>query len=296
MDQTLDIQTRDAVRGAALAQARDAVRAFALTHGYLDGHLCGCGRPSCLNDHHATMSLVTMLRAVSTGWTSAGPNPAGEALLRERLLAFARAFGLDECPNGDPECHCARIGDGDAREVLRTVADAWHGRAGNVAPEGLAAGEGPALTLEGVAALADYHAYHRAVLDALALRLDPEQADSFRAVVSRVRENPGGAWREEARAMAAEALASWVPRPGDIPEVHRVLDSALALAFHAEWTTGDAADFETAAADACGAILVRGFAHPSVTEILFAPFAGVVSLEDLDAFAEAELLAEGVGA
>ncbi|HST63037.1 MAG TPA: hypothetical protein VLK84_30290, partial [Longimicrobium sp.] len=65
----------------------------------------------------------------------------------------------------------------------------------------------------------------------------------------------------------------------------------LSVAFHADWTSGDAADLEQAAADACARVLVRGIAHASVTAALFAPFASAISLADLDAFADTEILA-----
>ncbi len=290
MDESSD-PTRDTVRGLVLSQARDAVRSFAMAHGFLDAHLCGCGRPTCLNDNPATMSLVAMLRAVSTGWTD-GPDPAGELLLRERLLAFARTFALDNCPNGDPACHCAKIEGADARGVLRTVADAWHGRAGNVAAAGLGPHAPPALSAESIVALATDHARHLAALDALAILLDPASGDVLLRITERVRENAGGAWLEEARCMAAEAIASWMPRPDQLREVGHVLDGALAVAFHQDWTVADADDLHRASADACSAILVRGICHESVSEILYRPFAGVVSMDDLDAYADAEWLSE----
>lgn len=282
--------TRDAVRGLALAQARDAVREFAQAYGFLDAYLCGCGRPTCINDDPERMSLVMMLRAVSSQWTSI-PDPAPEALLRERLLAFARAFDLDSCPNGDPACHCAHIADGDARQVLRTVATVWHGRAGNMAPAEPGLHAPPALSAETVASLATDHAHHLAVLDALALQMVPDRSADFLRVARRAAREQGGAWLEEARAMAAETLASWMARPGDIPEVGRVRDSATAIAFRCAWTVGDAAALEGAAADACAAILIRGIAHPSITELLLAPFEGVVPIADLDALADVEALA-----
>lgn len=284
----------DSVRNAILGQARAALAAFARSHGFLGHHhLCGCGRPSCANDNPETVSLAVLLRAVATEWVQ-GPDPAGEVLLRERLLAFARTFGLDVCPDGDPECYCVQLDRGDARAVVRTVADVWHGRAGNPGP--LGEDETP-IDAETIAQMADDHAHNLRVLDAFALFLDPERAPAIRTVVALARAAQGGAWIEEARAMSREALASWLPAPsgeetnGGLAEVRRVLDSALAVAFHADWTTEDARDLAHAAADACAAVLVRGIAHESITDALFAPFAPIISLSDLDAFADTEILA-----
>lgn len=279
----------DAERNTVLAEARQAVSRLAGTHGFLTNHLCGCGRPGCPNDDPETMSLAVMLRAVSGEWTGA-PDPAGEVLLRERLLAFAATFGLDVCPGGDPECHCVHLDRGDARGVLRTVADVWHGRTGNPGPAADDA-TAPRISADVLAEMAEDHAHNLRVLDALALVLDPERAPAMRAVLTHARGAEGGAWLLEARAMATESLASWIPNPSGLAEVGRVLDSALSVAFHADWTSADAADLEQAAADACAGVLVRGIAHESVTAALFAPFASAISLADLDAFADTEILA-----
>ncbi len=274
-----------AVRDHTLATVREALAALAREHGFLAHHLCGCGRPSCPNDNPETVSLAVLLRAVATEWVGL-PEPSDELELRVQLLAFASTFGLDVCPSGDPDCHCVQLGRGDTREVVRTIADAWHGRAGNPGP----IGEDAPITSDVIADLADDHAHNLRVLDALVFFLDPERGPALLTVVAAARRAEGGAWLAEARAMASEALASWLPNPTLLPEVGRVLDSALAVAFHADWTTADAADLERAAADACAAVLVRGIAHESVTEVLFAPLAAVVSLGDFDAFADMEIL------
>jgi hypothetical protein len=264
-------------RNAVLSQAREAVSRIGRSHGFL-----GNGQPEA-------MSLAAMLRAVSTEWVGA-PDPAGEVRLRERLLAFARTFELDVCPSGDPECYCVQLDRGDARDVLRTVADVWHGRSGNPGP-GPDDPSMPRISAAILAEMAEDHAHNLRVLDGLALFLDPERAPALRAVVAHARDAEGGAWLLEARAMATEALASWVPNPSSLAQVGRVLASARSVAFHADWTSLDAADLEQAAADACKAVLVRGIAHESVTAALFAPMAAAVSLADLDAFADTEILA-----
>ena len=262
-----------------LARARDAVRAFAIHHGFLDGHLCGCGRPTCINDNPATMSLVGMLRAVSTEWHSA-PDPQGEASLRAALLAFAGTFGLDACPAGDPDCAACSLATADTRTVLRTLADLWHGRAGNpVAPTG-----------ELIIATAHEYANGLAMLDVLALRLDPKIPSPYADVLKAAQEGEGTPWLAEARAMAAEAIATWLPNLSGTAEARRVLDSALSIAIDWEWTRHEAAVFERAAADAVAAVLVRGIAHPSVAERLYQPFSSLLAMSDLAAAAEVDLL------
>jgi hypothetical protein len=119
------------------------------------------------------------------------------------------------------------------------------------------------------------------LLDALALRLDPASAASFRPVVGAMAASFGRPWPEEARAMAAEAAATWLAPPGEQRQAHRVLDGAIAVAWHGDWTAEDAALLEGAAADACTAILTSGIVHPTVTAALYAPFAEAVSFEAL---------------
>jgi len=278
---TLALSPEFAVRDAALAQARAEVLALAVRHGYIERHLCGCGNPRCRNDAAETMPLLGLLRAVATEWGDEPP-PVGQGLLRSRLLMFARAFGLLECPCGKADCPTLTADREDARGLLRIVADAWHGRAGNrVAPHGSGDElERSALDLASwMRDAADRYAWNLGLLDALALRLDPAAADAFRPVVGAMAASYGRPWPEEARAMAAEAAATWLAPPGDQQEVHRVLDSALAVAWHGDWTTEDAAMLEGAAADACMAILTSGIVHPTVTAALYAPFAEAVSIE-----------------
>jgi hypothetical protein len=274
---------QSAVRDTVLAHARDALRAFGLAHGFLAAHVCGCRREGCDNDNVRTMSLAFLLRAVAEAWT-AEPDPGAEAVLRERLLAFARVFRLGDCPCGDAGCPAARMGTGNARDVVRTLADAWHGRAGNRFHH----------SAEHIASLAQDHAANLASLHALALHLDPADASRIQAVVAAARVAEGGAWLTEARALAAEAIATWLPHPGGLKEVRRVMDSALSVAFHAGWTTAAAAVFERAVADACAGILVRGIAHPSVTEVLLSPLRAAIAVSDLDAAADAYRLAAGM--
>lgn len=293
--ETTKLDTVATDRNAVVMHAREAVRHFGLRHGFLEAHRCDCGGADCRNAKPETMSFGWMVRAVASSWTQA-PDPLQEVGMRERLLSVARVFGLDECPEGHADCRCVRIEAGDARDVMRAVADAWHGRAGNFGPlVPNEAGEMP-ITAGGIAGMADAHAQNLRVLDILAWQLDPNAAPRFRAVVEAARAAEGGAWLEEARAMAAEALASWLPLPTSLEEVSRVLDSALAVAFHGDWTTQDARDFDRAAADAVSAVLVRGFAHESVTEVLFAPFQPILSLQDLDAAAMADALSAGIAA
>jgi hypothetical protein len=280
MDSILEehqVETPAGDRDAVLSRAREAVSRIGRSHGFLG------------NDQPEAMSLAAMLRAVSTQWVGA-PDPAGEVLLREHLLAFARTFELDVCPSGDPECYCIRLDRGDARDVLRTIADVWHGRSGNPGPDPDDPSM-PRISPAILAEMAEDHAHNLRVLDGLALFLDPERAPALRAVVAQARDAEGGAWLLEARAMATEALASWVPNPSSLAEVGRVLVSALSVAFHADWTSVDAADLEQAAADACAGVLVRGIAHESVTAALFAPIGAAIALADLDAFADTEILA-----
>jgi hypothetical protein len=272
-----------AVRDAALAQARAEVLAFAVRNGFVDRHLCGCGNPQCRNDSAETMPLLGLLRAVTTDW-GAEPQPAGQGLLRSRLLMFARAFGLLECPCGNEDCPTLTADREDARGLVRIVADAWHGRAGNrVPPQGDGeAREHAAIELASwMRDAADRYAWNLGLLDALALRLDPSRAAGFRAVAGAMAASFGRPWPSEARAMAAEAAATWLTPPGQQQEVHRVLDAALAVAWHADWTTEDAALLEGAAADACMAILTSGIVHSTVTAALYAPFAEAVPLETL---------------
>lgn len=276
----------------AVLQLRDHLRRFGRSHGFLEGHLCPCGRAGCPEGSVETMSLVSMLRAVATEWRE-GPDPAREPLLRHRLLSFSRAFALLECPCGDPDCPAATAGEADTRTLLRVVADLWHGRAGNRADVSGPGDEAwAARTDEVLAWMGGRFARNLAALIALALRLDPAGADAFRSTLAAARARESGAWLAEARAMAAEAIATWLPDPATLIEVRRVTDGALAVAYHGGWTTGDAADFERAAADACSAVLVLGIAHVSVSEALFAPFAGLTSLADLDTAVDALLAAE----
>lgn len=292
----MDTTTLDdpgAVRNAVIMQARESLRQFGLRHGFLEAHRCECGRPDCSQAHPESMSFGWMVRAVASSWTDA-PDPGQEVGMRERLLAVARVFGLDECPEGNAHCRCVSMEQGDARDLVRAVADVWHGRAGNFEPlVPNDEGELP-INREAIAGMAAAHAQNLRFLDTLAWQLSPDGAPRFRAVLETARAAEGGAWLEEARAMAAEALVSWLPVPESLEEVRRVLDSALAVAFHADWNAQDARDFDRAAADACTAVLVRGFAHESVTEVLFAPFQAVLSMQDLDAAAMADALAAGI--
>jgi hypothetical protein len=266
----------------AVEQARDAVYRLCAPRGWIKPFLCGCGRPDCRNDDERTASLATMLRAAATSWTDE-PEPSREAALRDTLLAFARVFRLDECPAGTPGCRCTRIGDGDAHAVLVAVADAWHGHNGNLVSP----------TPQKIEAMARAHARNAAALEVLARRLDPGDEASFRRMLPLAAASEG-AWRAEARAVAAEAIATWIPQPTTIPEVGRVLDGALSIALHGEWTTPEAALAERVAADVCSALLVRGFTHPFVTESLYAPFSGLVALDDLDAAVDADWIAEAL--
>lgn len=272
-----------AVRDAALAQLRAEVLTFATRHGFVDRHLCGCGNPACRNAAAETMPLLGLLRAVATEW-GPEPPPVGQGLLRSRLLMFARSFGLLECPCDRADCPTLTADRQDARGLVRIVADAWHGRAGNrVAPQGNGEeGERAAMDLASwMRDTAERYAWNLGLLDALALRLDPAEAGRFRVVVGAMAASFGRPWPEEARAMAAEAAAAWLTPPGEQPEIHNVLDAALAIAWHADWTTEDAALLEGAAADACMAILTSGIVHPTVTAALYAPFAEAVPLETL---------------
>jgi hypothetical protein len=79
----------------------------------------------------------------------------------------------------------------------------------------------------------------------------------------------GRPWPEEARAMMAEASATWLAPPGEQSEVHRVLDAAISVTWHGDWTAEDAALLEGAAADDCMAILTSGIVHPTVTAALY---------------------------
>lgn len=267
----------------AVEEARGALRRLGSPRGWIAPHLCGCARPGCRNDREETASLAVLLRAASTAWTRDEPEPVEAAHVRESLLALARAFRLDECPEGTPGCRCRALEEGDARAVLRAVADAWHGRSGNLVSP----------TPEKLRSMAYAHAANVAAVEMLARRLDPDLADTFRAAVPRAA-RPEGAWKAEARAMAAEAIATWVPEPATLPEVGRVLDGALAVAFHGGWTSEEALGFESVAADACAGLLARGFAHESVTAALLAPLGAVVSAQDLDAAAEAERIVDAL--
>lgn len=287
-----------AVRDAALAQVRAEVHAFAVRHGLVDRHLCRCGNPSCRYGSADTMPLLGLLRAVAMDW---GPEPAaaGQGLMRSRLLMFARSFGLLECPCGRDDCPTLTAEREDARGLVRIVADAWHGRAGNrVAPQGDGeVGEQAALELATwMRDAADRYAWNLGLLDALALRLDPAAADTFRGVVGAMAASFGRPWPEEARAMAAEATATWFSPPGERPEIQRVLDAAVAVAFHADWTIADAELLEGAAIDACMAILTSGIVHPTVTAALYAPFAEAVPLETLQDDLEQTLAIGGAAA
>jgi hypothetical protein len=280
------------VLDSALAHLRDHLRRFGRTHGFLHGHLCRCGRPECPETRVESMSLVSMLRAVATEWRD-GPEPRREPLLRQRLLTFARAFRVLECPCGEADCPTTTAQDADTRTLLRVVADVWHGRAGNrvdVADTGEP--RWPGRATEVMEWMAQRYARNAAALTPLALRLDPQRAGSFRSVPAEAERREGGAWLAEARAMAAEAIATWLPDAASLPEARRVTDVALAVAYHGGWTTGEAADFERAAADACSAVLSHGIVHESVSEALMAPFAGLVTLQDLDAAVDALLLAD----
>jgi hypothetical protein len=241
------------------------------------------------------MPLAGLLRAVATEWRG-DPDPAGQAVLRARVLMFARAFRLLECPCGSPDCPTATAGRQDTRTLIRIVADVWHGRSGNRVPPDPAGGaEATAAAhefAEWMRETADRYAWNLGLLDALALRLDPALAPAFRGVPGAMAASLARAWPEEARAMAAEATATWLSPPGEQPEVRRVLDGALAIAWHAEWTARDAGLFEAAAADACMAILTSGIVHPTVTAALYAPFAGAVPFEVLQDDLERSL---GVG-
>jgi hypothetical protein len=270
-----------AVLDHVVDQARAALRRLCTPRGWILSHLCGCGRPDCRNDREDTASLATLLRAASTAATRAEPEPDNAEDVRESLLALARAFRLDECPDGNPDCRCAALEGGDTYTVLRAVADAWHGRSGNLVSP----------TREQLRRMADSHATNVAALEVLARRLDPDLADTFLPVLPAA-ENAEGAWKREARAMAAEAIATWVPEPATIPEVGRVLDGALAVAFHGGWTSEDAVAFERVVADACSGLLARGFAHESVAAALLAGVATMVSPQDLDAAADSELIVD----
>jgi hypothetical protein len=249
-----------AVRNAVIMQAAESLRHFAQGRGFLEAHPCECGRDECPQVNPETMSFGWMVRAIASSWTDA-PDPAHEVGMRERLLAVASAFGLDECPEGHADCRCASMKQADARAVVRAVADAWHGRAGNFGPLVPDEAGGLPITREAIGEMATAHAQNLRFLDTLAWQLSPDRAPQFRAVVETARAAEGGAWLEEARALAAEAIVSWLPVPESLDEVRRVLDSALAVAFHADWTAQDARDFDRAAADACTAVLVRGCHH-----------------------------------
>jgi uncharacterized protein (DUF2267 family) len=269
------------VLDTAVDRARTALHRLCSPRGWLAPHLCGCGRASCRNDREETVSLAILLRATGTAWAPDEPEPAEAAHLRECLLALAQAFGLDDCPEGTPGCRCSALEEGDARAVLLAVADAWHGRSGNlVAP-----------TPEKLRAMAESHAANVAALEVLARRLDPDLADTFRAALPPAGRLEG-AWEAEARAMAAEAIATWIPEPTTLTQVGRVLDGALAVAFHGGWTSEEAVAFEGVMADACAGLLARGFAHESVTAALLAPLGAVVSPQDLYAAADAERMAD----
>ncbi|HEX6039667.1 hypothetical protein [Longimicrobium sp.] len=284
--------TEETVRDATLARLRDGLRSFGIAHGFLDRHLCGCGNPRCAQDRVETMSLLAMLRAVATEWV-AEPDPVREPLLHHRLASFARVFALLECPCGDPDCPTTHSAGMDTRAYVRLVADMWHGRAGNrVAFAHTEAEEWSANAAGVVVDIADRFARNLAVLNTLALQLSPDDAERIHSVASAAASLERSAWRAEARAMAAEAIATWLPHPEPIVEVRRVVDSALAVAYHAGWTTGDAALIERAAMDACSGILTLGVVHLSVSQALFAPFSRVVSLTDLDAAVDALLIAE----
>jgi hypothetical protein len=284
--------TEAIVRDATLARLRDGLRSFGIAHGFLDRHLCGCGSPRCAQDRVETMSLLGMLRAVAMEWV-AEPDPAREPLLHHRLASFARVYELLECPCGDPDCLTTRSATMDTRAYVRLVADMWHGRAGNRVTVADTEAEGwRAHTAGVVVEIGDRFARNLAALNTLALRLDPRDADRFQPVATAAAGLERSAWRAEARAMAAEAIATWLPHPESIVEVKRVVDSALALAYHAGWTTGDAAMLERAAVDACSGILTLGIVHVSVSQALFAPFSRVVSLTDLDSAVGALLIAD----
>jgi hypothetical protein len=283
--------TEELVRDTTLARLRDTLRSFGSAHGFLIPYLCGCGNEGCAQARVETTSLLTMLRAVATEWT-AEPDPSAEPLLQTRLASFARAFDLLECPCDDPRCPTVSAWRLDARALLRVVADMWHGRAGNRVGVADTAVEGWAdhvslVLSEG----SDRYARNLGALTALSLRLDPVDAHTFRRVLPAA-EGQESAWLGEARAMAAEAMATWLPTPDPVREARRVLDGALALAWEAGWTTSEAAVFERAAADACSGVLTLGFVHPSVTKRLFAPFATVVSLADLEGAGAALLQAD----
>jgi hypothetical protein len=289
---TTPSRTEEVVRHTTLARLRDALRSFGSAHEFLTPHLCGCGNPGCAQDSLETMSLLAMLRAVATEWVG-DPDPQKEPLLHTRLGAFARAFGLLECPCADPQCPTAAAWRMDTRAFLRVIADMWHGRAGNRVTVGATSTEGWSDHVSLVVTdIADRYARNLGALTTFALRLDPADAHAFRPVLEAVEEQERSAWLTEARAMAAEAIATWLPAPGSIPEVERVMEGALSLAYHAGWTTWEAALLERAAADACSAVLTLGIVHISVSQKLFAPFTSVLPLADLDAAVAALLQAE----
>lgn len=281
---SLALSPEFAVRDAALAQARAELLSFAVRHHFVDGHLCGCGNPRCRNDAAETMPLLGLLRAVATEWVTE-PEPGGHGLLRSRLLMFARSFGLLECPCGDEHCPMLTADQADVRGLVRLVADAWHGRAGNRVPprgEGHEREQAAEKMADWLHDVAERYAWNLALLDMLALRMDPADSERYRRIPGAMGVSFGRPWAEEARAMAAEAIATWLSPPGEEREVQRVLDSALAIAWHGDWTTEDAALLEGAAADACMAILTSGIVHPTVTAVLYAPFAEAVPLEALE--------------
>lgn len=285
--QTTTVSLDPARANRALIELRDAVRRIGIAGDLFRAHLCACGRAGCPEADPASMSLLSMLRALATGWRSAPPTPEVQARLGAQLHAFADAFDLLACPCGEADCPTLSAERMETPALLRLVADQWHGRAGNrIDTVDTGHPDWEARVLRTLGWMAERFARNLGMLVELTRRLRPVPDQVLRGVLAAGRDRRDPDWLAEARAMISEAIATWLPHPGSLPEVAELGDTALALAAFEGWSVAEAAEFEGLAADGAMAILAFGIAHESVSRALFASFEVITKLTDLEAATE----------
>jgi hypothetical protein len=248
----------------AVATARDALLLFAAAEGVLQSLVCDPVDPDCRYPDLATLRqdvTVDELLSLIAAIPDTGEEDRGEeaTALYPVLLELAEAF--------DVFIEQTSLVHGDAIALAESMVTEWHAMSG-CCNEDPSPGEAT-IAVKRMGANLDALP---AVLDSVN-RLYPEVKQT---VAARFEEGERLPWRSEARHLAEHAIEAWLPQGVSPPQIVRTLEAARAGSTGRTGERSLNAVLGRATADLALGRLVRGVARDGVSDVLEAPFAGVL--------------------
>lgn len=256
-----------------LKAARTALVAYGSSLQAFGDSLCTCDDPECVYRQPETYPVHVLLqdlaRAGRDRTASPAEEPASDAEVRARVVAFGEHFHLYRCPCGEPDCPTTTARTAPIADLLYTTYVQWYALSGCLGRDGAdQAHRGAEIAIRNLHAV---RAWTHALSEVPRVFIE--------TAIAAYAARRSDAWLREAQILAAECSDRWIPQLVQLPEVEDAMDLVLLIAEAGEWTDEQAQVWLLLANDALLALMTRDLLDPAPGLAMYSGIEPIVPMQ-----------------